>query len=397
MGYLHSARKNRIDMDFDAIIVGAGPYGLSNATYLKNRGLGVAVFGEPMSFWQDHMPAGMFLRSNWAASHISDPHKKFTLDRFKADTGKQFTNPTPLECFVEYGLWFQQTAVPEVQRRQVIAVERNGGGFNVTLDDGQRATSRRVIVATGIAPFPYIPTQFDGLPKSHVTHSSDHRDLSVFRGKEVIVVGGGQSGLDAARILYAHGAQPEVVAKEPTLNWVGEHVWLHKLGFLSWMLYSQFDVGPAGISRLVGFPNHFRKLPRMVQDRISKRAIRAAGTGWQRPQLAKVTITMGCRVTFAEMSGDKVRLKLSNGTERLVDHVIVATGYRVDSGRYKFFGPEIRQSLTTEKGYPVLARGLESSVLGLHFVGKPAAWSYGPLLNFISGTHFAGPELLRVF
>jgi len=384
-------------MDFDAVIVGAGPYGLSNATYLKNRGLGIAVFGEPMSFWQDHMPAGMFLRSNWAASHISDPHKKFTLDRFKADTGRQFTNPTPLECFVEYGHWFQQNAVPEVQRRQVIAVERNGTGFNVTLDDGQRATSRRVIVATGIAPFPYIPPQLEGLPKSHVTHSSDHRDLSVFRGKQMLVVGGGQSGLDAARILSAHGAQAEVVAKEPKLNWVGEHVWLHKLGFLSWMMYSKFDVGPAGISRLVGFPNQFRKLPRMMQDRISKRAIRAAGTGWQRPQLSKVTITMGCQVTFAEISGGKVHLKLSNGTDRLVDHVIVATGYRVDSCRYQFFGPEIQQNLKTKKGYPVLARGLESSVPGLHFVGKPAAWSYGPLLNFISGSHFAGPELLRLF
>lgn len=397
MGYLQATRKNRIDMDLDAVIVGAGPYGLSNATYLKNRGLGIAVFGEPLSFWQDHMPAGMFLRSNWAASHISDPHKKFTLDHFKADTGKQFVQPVPLECFVEYGHWFQQNAVPEVQRRQVIAVERNGSGFNVTLDDGQTATSRRVIVATGIAPFPYIPAQFDGMPKSHVTHSSDHKDLSGFRGKQVLVVGGGQSGLDAARILSAHGAQAEVVAKDPTLNWVGEHAWLHRLGFFSWMMYSQFDVGPAGISRLVGFPNQFRKLPRRMQDRISKRAIRAAGTGWQRPQFAKVTITMGCRVSFAEISGDKVRLKLSDGTERLVDHVIVATGYRVDSGRYKFFGPDIQQSLKTVRGYPILARGLESSVPGLHFVGKPAAWSYGPLLNFISGAHFAGPELLRVF
>jgi FAD-dependent urate hydroxylase len=40
---------------------------------------------------------------------------------------------------------------------------------------------------------------------------------------------------------------------------------------------------------------------------------------------------------------------------------------------------------------------LESSVPGLHFVGKPAAWSFGPLLSFISGAQFAGNELLRVF
>jgi lysine/ornithine N-monooxygenase len=384
-------------MDFDAIIVGAGPYGLSGATYLKNRGLGVAVFGDPLSFWQDHMPAGMFLRSNWMASHISHPRHKFTLDHFKADTGKEFEAPIPLETFVEYGRWFQQNAVPDTHRRQVTAIEKDGSGFKVTLDDGQTAKSDRVIVATGIAPFPYVPSEFEGLTKSHVSHSSDHTDLSVFHGQQVLIVGGGQSGLDAARILSAYDAQPEVVAKQPRLYWVGQHKWLHRLGFVSWILYSKFDVGPAGISRLVGFPNIFRQLPRKMQNRISYRAIRPAGTGWQRPYLSKVAITVGCRVTFAEILGDKVHVKLSNGTDRLVDHVIIATGYRVDCRRYQFFSPAIRQSLKTAQGYPVLARGLESSVRGLHFVGKPAARSFGPLLNFISGAHFAGPELLRVF
>jgi hypothetical protein len=384
-------------MDFDAIIVGAGPYGLSSATYLKDRGLGVAVFGEPLSFWQNHMPAGMYLRSNWMASHISHPRHKFTLDDFKTETGKEFEAPIPLEHFVDYGLWFQRKAVPDTHRGQVTAVENNGYGFKVTLDDGQTVKSRRVIVATGIAPFPYIPSEFKGLAKSRVSHSSDHTDLSVFHGQQVLIVGGGQSGLDAARILSACGAQPEVIAKQPTLYWVGQHKWLHRLGFVSWILYSQFDVGPAGVSRLVGFPNVFRQLPRKMQDKISHRAIRPAGTGWQRPYLSKVPITVGCRVTFAEILGGKVYVKLSNGTHRLVDHVIVATGYRVDCGRYPFFSPALQQSLKTAKGSPVLARGLESSVPGLHFVGKPAAWSFGPLLNFISGAQFAGLELLRVF
>lgn len=383
-------------MDLDVIIVGAGPYGLSGATYLKDRGRGVAVFGDPLSFWRGHMPAGMFLRSTWTASHISHPHGKFTLEQFKADTGKQFTKPIPLECFVEYGLWFQQNAVPDVQRRQVTSVEKNGTGFNVTIDDGQQLKSRRVIVATGIAPFPYTPAEFDGLPKSHVTHSSDHTDLSVFRGQQVLVVGGGQSGLDAARILFAHEAQPEVVAKEDKINWVGQHSYLHRLGFLSWIVYSNYDVGPAFLSRVVGFPNLFRRLPRSMQDRMSHRATRAAGTGWQRPYLAKVPITVGCRVVCAQMAGDKVHVKLTDGTDRLVDHVIVATGYRVDTRRYEFFGPAIKQNLKTAGGYPILARGLESSIPGLHFVGKPAAWSFGPVLNFVSGAQFAGPELLRV-
>jgi len=147
----------------------------------------------------------------------------------------------------------------------------------------------------------------------------------------------------------------------------------------------------------VGLPNLFRRLPRSLQDPVSYRAVRPAGTGWQRPYLAQVPVTLNCGVTSSEILCDKVHLKLTNGTDRLVDHVIVATGYRVDTARYNFFSPEIRNSLKTTRGYPVLGRGLESSVPGLHFVGKPAALSFGPLLNFISGSHFAGPELLRAF
>jgi hypothetical protein len=46
-------------------------------------------------------------------------------------------------------------------------------------------------------------------------------------------------------------------------------------------------------------------------------------------------------------------------------------------------------------GYPVLKRGLESSIPGLHFVGKSAAWSFGPLVGFVSGTEFAASELVH--
>ncbi len=382
-------------MDFDVTIVGAGPFGLSTAAFLMDKGVGVGIFGDPMSFWQNHMPAGMYLRSNWPASFIADPHGKLTLDHFKADAGLQFEQPVPLEHFVSYGKWYQQKAVPDLNRQQVASIKKNGNGFNLTLGNGDLVKSRRVIVATGIAPFPWRPAEFDNLPQERVTHSSDHSDLSQFTGQQILVVGGGQSALDAARILAEYNAKVEIVAKQKQIHWVGLNRWLHRLGFISSLLYSNYDVGPAGISRLVGFPNIFRQLPRSFQDRVSARATRPAGTGWQRPYLAKVPITLDSCISLAEMMGDQVHLKLTNGTDRLVDHVILATGYRVDTARYRFFGESIQKGLQTMGGYPVLGRGLESSVPGLHFVGKPAAWSFGPLLNFVSGSHFAGAEILR--
>lgn len=382
-------------MDFDVIFIGAGPYGLSGTAYLKDKGFSVGTFGDPMSFWRDQMPAGMYLRSNWAASHISHPHRQFTLDHFSADTGAQFRFPIPLERFVEYGQWYQKNVVPDVVRMQVKLVEKNGDGFKVTLTDGQTLKSKRVIVATGIAPFPWMPRELQDKSKTHITHSSDHCDFAAFSGRQVIVIGGGQSALDAARLLHFHGAAVEVIAKQQQIRWVGEHEWLHHLGFISWCLYSKLDVGPAGLSRLVGFPNFFRRLPRNLQDRLSYRSIRPAGTGWQRPQLAKVKMSTGLRVTASALRGDRAWLKLSDDTERIVDHVIVATGYRVDVRRCNYLNPTLQKALQSVDGSPVLGRGFESSVPGLHFVGKPAAWSFGPILNFISGAHFAGAELVR--
>ena len=69
-------------------IVGAGPYGLSAATYLQQlKGLDVRLFGEPMSFWDRHMPEGMQLRSPWAGSHIADPGNRLTLDVYRRVNG----------------------------------------------------------------------------------------------------------------------------------------------------------------------------------------------------------------------------------------------------------------------------------------------------------------------
>jgi hypothetical protein len=87
-------------------------------------------------------------------------------------------------------------------------------------------------------------------------------------------------------------------------------------------------------------------------------------------------------------------LRLDDGTERLVDHALLATGFRADVSRYPFLPPSLVQRLQMAGGYPVLRSGLESSVPGLHFLGKPASWSFGPLLCFVSGTEFAANALL---
>src|SRR5207302_7118759 len=95
------------------VVIGAGPYGLSVAAHLLAARIPTLIFGEPMAFWQG-MPAGMFLRSAWSASSLSAPDRAYNLDSFLLATGRRQEQPIPLGVIVDYGLWFQRQAVPNV-------------------------------------------------------------------------------------------------------------------------------------------------------------------------------------------------------------------------------------------------------------------------------------------
>lgn len=376
-------------------VIGAGPYGLAAAAYLRAAGIEMRILGDPMSFWQNQMPAGMCLRSSWDASHIADPRRELTLDAYCQQNGNHLSKPIPLERFIDYGRWYQAKAVPNVEQREVLNVDLAESGLKLILSDGEEFVSRRLVIAAGISSFVNRPVEFAQVPSELASHSSEHKDLKKFTGRRVIVIGGGQSALESAALLKEAGVDVEVIARQSTLNWVGLHAKLHHLGPLSSLLYSKRDVGPAGISRLVSMPHLFRRFPRQFQDRTAYRAIRPAGSGWLQPRLKDVPITLGRKVISASSTGSQLRIRLDDESERLVDHALLATGYRVDVSRYKFLSPSILKRLATAHGYPVLRRGLESSVPGLHFLGKPAAWSFGPLLGFVSGAEFASTELVR--
>jgi hypothetical protein len=382
-------------LNCNVTVIGAGPYGLSAASYLRAAGVEARVIGEPMAFWQNQMPVGMCLRSNWGASHIADPKQELTLDAYCRENGNHVSRPIRLERFVGYGHWFQHKAVPDVEKRQVRSVATDSRGFRVALADGEEFFCRRVVVATGISPFASRPGEFAGIPSTLASHASEHNDLRKFKGQRVVVIGAGQSALESAALFKEAGIEAEVIARGASLNWVGLHPTLHHLGVISKMLYSTRDVGPAGISRLVSMPHLFRLFPRSFQDRAAYRAIRPAGAGWLQSRLAGASITLGRKVASATATGSRILLRLDDGSERLVDHALLATGFRVDISRYQFLTQSMLNQLEVVNGYPVLKRGLESSIPGLHFLGKPAAWSFGPLLGFVSGAEFASNELIR--
>jgi len=377
----------------EVVVLGAGPYGLAAAAHLKKAGMNVRIFGRPMKFWAEKMPTGMLLRSPRIASNISDPIHRATLDRFEVSAGIQPRAPIPLETFVEYGRWFQRQLLPDLDHREIVSVKHTEEDFVISLEDGVLIRSKKVVVAAGIGPFQKVPSEFASLSPSQVSHCYQGCEIRNFSGKRVAVIGAGQSALESAALLHEAEASVEVLARIPALRWIGQHPWLHRMGPISSALYSTHDVGPAGISRLVAAPNIMRKIPLSLRDRIRTRAVRPAGSQWLPARLQNVKLSSGRFVTAAQANGHGVELTLDDGSRRLVDHVLLGTGYSVDITRYGFLSPELMKQLVLMDGYPKLSRGFCSSIEGLHFIGATAARTFGPLLYFVAGTEFTSKQL----
>jgi Pyridine nucleotide-disulphide oxidoreductase len=375
-------------------IVGAGPYGLSAAAHLRRAGVEARIFGRPMSFWRS-MPRGMMLRSNRSATCIVEHQGPLSIESYCEETGKPLDKPIPLATFIDYGDWVRKRVAEDLDTRLVVQIEREGKGFSLLLDDGERVGAPRVVVAGGIAPFQWRPPEFADLPADLASHTGDHRDLSTFAGRRVLVVGGGQSALESAALLSEIGADAEVLVRAEHINWLHGGKYHKKLGRLAPMVYAPTDVGPLGLSRLIALTDLYRRIPRRIQDPLTYRAIRPAGAAWLKPRLAEVPIRLNEALSAATPAGDGLRAQLSGGGTRTVDHVLFGTGYRVDICRYPFLSPELAGAIRQAAGYPVLKRGLESSVPRLHFLGAPAAFSFGPTMRFVSGSWYAGHELAR--
>jgi FAD-dependent urate hydroxylase len=385
-----------------AVIIGAGPNGLAVAAHLRDAGIRTVSFGEPLESWYAHMPAGMLLRSRRRSSHIADPRLDLTIDAYERACGTRVSNPViTLEEFVEYGRWFQRTVAPDLDPRRVVRVARDGGAFSVSLDGGEEVAASRVIVAAGLGPFIRCPEPFASLPGSVRSHSYDHADLSAFAGLRTAVIGSGQSALESAALLHEAGAEVEVLARAPSIRWLGElsgRVPTHRgagQAMKERVSFPPTDVGGRVNGWIAAAPDVFRRVPRAVQPTVSYRCIRPAGAGWLRPRLVDVPISCGRSVTDARVDGSAVELSLSDGSLRTVDRVLLGTGFSIDVRRYPFLGDDVLADLDLAGGYPVLGPGLESSVAGLHFAGAPAAHSFGPVMRFVVGSWYAAPAIAR--
>ena len=385
--------------DCEVAVIGAGPYGLGAAAHLKAAKIDTHVFGEPMSFWQRHMPKQMMLRSSLTASDLSDAGDAFSLRAYADLHGIKLTYPVPIDTFISYGKWFQSRAVNSVDTRKVERVEDDGDAFRVHVAGGDSVTARRVVIAMGLANQEFKPAAFDGLSKELVSHACDHDDLSRFSGKRVAVIGRGQSGCESAAILNDVGAEVELISRGP-LHWLGmEAATVNQTKDLIWyahkMMSTKSGVGPFPFNHLAEFPDIVRMFPQGLRDAFNRRCLRPGSTGWVRPRFEGVVVRSGHTIAGVKATGNGVTIQLDQGSS-VVDHVLLATGYHIDCARLGLFAPGLLARIKRDDDAPVLTAGFESSLPGLHFVGASAVKSYGPLMRFVAGSGHAARHLTKV-
>jgi cation diffusion facilitator CzcD-associated flavoprotein CzcO len=350
-----------------------------------------------MDSWLNHMPKGMMLKSDGFASDIYDPEKAFTLRQFCAERGIQYADtgvPVQLDTFSAYGLAFRDRMVPELEDKLVANVDRAPGGFLLRLEDGETFQTRKVVLAVGITHFEHVPESLAHLPAEFFSHSARHREVAPFRGRSVVVIGGGASALDLAGLLREAGADVQMVSRAAELHFHSQPTGKPR----SWwqqIRHPQSGLGPGARSRFYAdAPGAFHYLPESIRLDIVRRALGPSG-GWfiRDKVVGKLPLHLGSTPQSADVRNGKVHLTIrasDGGTREIVtEHVIAATGYKVDLERLKFLNPEIRSNVRTLNGAPVLSSNFESSVDGLYFGGVAAANSFGPVMRFAFGAGFA--------
>src|SRR5690348_12834888 len=173
----------------DVLIVGAGPVGLFGAYYAGVRTLSVAVVDSLEE------PGGQITAMY--------PEKAiFDVAGFPAIKGRDL-----IENLLKQAEPFQPTYL---LGHQAMGLERGDGTFAITTSQGQRVESRAILITGGIGTFTPRPLPAGG---EYLGRGLVHfvPDPSVYKGQDIVVVGGGDSALDWALMLEPIGKSVTIV------------------------------------------------------------------------------------------------------------------------------------------------------------------------------------------
>jgi cation diffusion facilitator CzcD-associated flavoprotein CzcO len=173
---------------YDAVVIGAGQAGLSTSHHLVRRGIDHVVLDA------DERPGGAW-QHRWDALTMDDVHRVADLpgSTIPPDSGSEQANQFVPAYFADYERQFE---LPVVRPVRVRRVHDTAGLLQVESDDGRTWTTRTLVNATGTWTRPFVP-HYPGIESfsGEQLHTADYPGPDHFRGKRVVVVGGGASAV----------------------------------------------------------------------------------------------------------------------------------------------------------------------------------------------------------
>jgi FAD-dependent urate hydroxylase len=358
------------------LVIGAGPYALSAAALARERGIETMVLGQPMSFWRQNMPDGMFLRSgpDWHLDAAGVHTMEAYLDEHGIRAGE--VDPIPISVFLDYADWFRQQKQLEVHQEQVVAVAKREERFEATLASGERVHADAVVAAPGIRHYANVPGWAPTLPPGCAAHTCDLVNFGDMAGARVLIVGGRQSAYEWAALIAEHGAE--------RIDIVHRHD-VPRFERVSWRF-----VDPH-VEQTLRVRGYWRNLPRSEQEAIASRfweVGRLTLEHWLTPRLRWQGLHRwpGTELAKAAPSGDgRVRVQLSDATQLDADRVVFATGYLADLTKIPYLAGVLGQ-VQVSNGFPVLDEAFQTSLPGLYITGFSATQDFGPFFGFVKGS-----------
>jgi cation diffusion facilitator CzcD-associated flavoprotein CzcO len=361
----------------DLIIIGAGPYGLATAAYARQAGLDYLVLGRPMAFWRANMLDNLVLRSppEW---HV-DPTGKYTIaafkDQFLRNGSSDFFTK---DNFLSYIDWFCKGHDIVANDVSVRRVKKSGSIFEIDAGS-QRFFARNVVVATGLRQFRHFPAELLSLTEvGRATHTSDHADYDFLEGKSVLIVGGRQSAYEAVK---------ELSNSPDTMVHVSHRHLLPSFEASDWSWIDET------VALLLENPRWFSDLALEAQRSMEQR-FWLEGRHKLEPWLAEavarpnVDIHPSSHIVSVTSNGERIHVDLSDGASLSVDHLLCATGYKVDLDRVEILR-ELVPQVATADGYPTLDSSMQSSISNLFFSGLFCTRRFGPIFGFALGCQVA--------
>lgn len=384
--------------DTNVTVIGAGPYGLSIAAHLRDRGVTHRIFGDPMCFWRN-MPEGVNLKSLAFATSIYLPKRGHTFPSWCRERGLEDFEPCTMQSFAAYGCEMQKRFVPHVEEVLVSKVQRRHSKFEITLETGECFNSTRVVCCTGLSGLASIPGQLQDLGPDRMRHTFDISDYDKFRDKSVAVIGAGASAIEAGALVREAGGLSDVFVRGDEAIFHGRAPRVRPL----WRRLKD-PTSVLGASRrgwlIEHFPLLIHRLPVDRRTRFVKGSYGPASPWWIRDRvLGVVPIHVRHQLLEANATGNRVELKFrTDGNQNRVvdvDFVIAGTGYEIDVTRLKYLDTELIRTIRCIERSPALNSNFECSVPGLYFAGALSFMCFGPLFRFVCGAEVAAPRLAR--